>query len=137
MPAHSLPVKSPATRYRYGDRDDDARAAHSRQTRLHKHRFVEIEFPPAECGRLLELLADTPDVVKAAAALGVSHNLVYGRMHWDTEFRDQVEKVLAENCAAAAAQTETTGDLCGTYKGYRRFGGRCARCRLAKAKGRN
>lgn len=113
-------------RWRYGDRDREALAAHNLDTRRWRRELADAEFPPRCREQLLVELARTPDMVEAASAVGVSHELVYGRMRRDTAFRDRVEAVLAAHCRALA-----TGQ-CGTARGYRDAGGRCASCRRAK-----
>jgi CRISPR system Cascade subunit CasA len=118
------PGASDTSRWRYGARDGEARQAKNATDRTYRRQLADAEFPWADREYLLALLTSTPDVVKAAQQLGITHQAIYARMRWDTDFAERVEKTLRNHCLAL------TSDTCGSDTGYK-HGGRCAACRTA------
>jgi hypothetical protein len=106
------------TRYRFGDCDDEARAAHTAETTSWKRGIAEVVFTPEDQQVLLDAIR-AGATVTAAAALGLSFQAVYGRGSWDEEFRDALDTALADTCPAAHA--------CGTPSGVK-HGGHCRDC---------
>lgn len=126
MPPKALPIDQlqPSARYRRGARDDvEARRVHADQSREWRRKIASALLDEPTRAALLAAIAVTGEVRSAAGRVGVTASAVYGRMGWDEQWREQVERVLAESCQA--------GEYCGTVRGYR-AGGRCAKCRAAK-----
>ena len=126
MPTSKMPAEllADSTRYRYGDRDPRAGAVHSAQSTVWRRGLSDAAFPESARRTFLDVLVEDPDVVTAAERVGMTFQMVYGRMAWDTEFEEQVEERLSQHCRA--------GDRCGTASGYRWHHGRCRACRAAK-----
>jgi len=133
MPGNGRPTSLPLTysphdraRWRYSERDDEARAAHVEESRIRRRVVRDAMWTPKLTRQVLRLLARIPDPAEALPQLGRTTHELYGRMITEQEFAEQVEAVLAENCRALAA------GMCGRPAGYRHYGGRCAACRKAK-----
>jgi hypothetical protein len=117
-----MPAFKDVSRYRSGDRDDQARAAHTADTTSWRHGIAEVVFTGEDQQLLLDRLREGWRMRAAAAAVGLSFQAVYGRASWDGEFRDALEEVLATTCPAEG--------VCGTASGVK-HGGHCAACRSA------
>ncbi|WP_280426425.1 hypothetical protein [Nocardia carnea] len=120
------------TEFRYRDnaryhlhsaRDEAARAEHAAVSRRWRHELADAVFNARDRHMLLAAVRDGVRVSEAAAAVGVTHQQVYGRTEWDPDFRDALEEALTTSCPAGA--------YCGTPSGKRRHGGRCLACRRA------
>ncbi|MGW5383979.1 hypothetical protein [Nocardia sp. NPDC003963] len=120
------------TEFRYRDnsryhlnsaRDEAARAGHAAVSRRWRRGLADAVFNAGDRQMLLAAVRDGASVAEAAAAVGVTHQQVYGRTEWDPDFRAALEGALAASCPAGA--------LCGTPSGKRRHGGRCLACRRA------
>ncbi|OLZ43619.1 hypothetical protein BS329_38850 [Amycolatopsis coloradensis] len=119
-------VYADVSRWRQGDRDDSARAAHNAEITSWRRSLREAEFDVDDHEILFAQLRAGLRLSEAAAVVGQTTNGVYGRARWDPEFRDKLEQVLAETCRA---------EICGTASGARQ-GGHCAPCRAAHRSGR-
>lgn len=130
MPSGPAPLPRerlrPTTRYRYGSRATGDRVHHAEQSRAWRRALTDSAFDACTRTLFLAALRSLGDPKAAAERVGVSLGLVYGRMRWDNAFSARVEDVLTGLCG---------GEHCGTVRGYRE-GGRCARCRAAKARDR-
>lgn len=114
----------PSTRYRYGARDRAARADHSTASRSYRRALADADFDDATRAAFLAALAVCADVVSAAATVGYTHGVIYGRMRYDPVFTEEVEAILSATCRAIQY------GCCGSEAGYKR-GGRCWSCRSA------
>lgn len=113
---------SDVTRYRQRARDAAARAAHAADTTSWRRSIAEADFGPDEQQQLVDALRRGASMTQAAAEIGLSTNLVYGRTQWDPDFSSELEAALTETCPA--------GELCGRPAGVK-HGGHCAACRAA------
>lgn len=110
------------SRYRNGERDDDARAAHSAESASWRYDIAEVVFSVEDQQELLARLRAGWALPAAAASVGMRYQAIYGRAKWDSSFHEQLEAVLAETCPA--------GRWCGRPSGVK-HGGHCASCRAA------
>jgi hypothetical protein len=117
----------PSTRYRHGERTRHARAEHTRQSREWRRDLADAAFPLALRQKFLRLLWRDGSLPAAAARVDQTVMAIYGRMRWDSEFAELVERALTRLCR--------DNPRCGQAMGYK-LGGRCRQCRNAKRQGR-
>lgn len=114
-----------ASRWRAGDRDEQARAAHNAELREQRRRMVLERFAPVE-NRLLAALADGVPIAEAAREADLPIQAVFGRAEWDHDWRVRLDHALTEGRDPDLRH--------GTPHTHRAHRCRCPDCRAAKAR---
>lgn len=119
MPYEAL---APETQYRYGDRAEIPRQAHSRETLAYRRGLMLAMFRPVE-GRLIADLSSGVPLRDAAETAGVSVAAIHARRHWDELWANRVDTALTTGRDPSLNH--------GTAHTYRKFRCRCPECRAA------
>jgi hypothetical protein len=119
----TLVSPSPLARWRRGDRDDEARAAHLADLRARRRAAAARRLGPGTRAHLLREIATGRPLPDVAAALGVTTHAIHGLARVDEDWRRDLDAALVAGCPADVPH--------GTPAGYRRHGCRCPDCREA------
>ena len=117
-------VVSPLTRWRQGDRDDEARAAHLADLRARRNAAAARRLGPGTRTHVLREIATGRGLPEVAKAIGVSTHAIHGLARVDESWRHDLDAALLAGRPADVPH--------GTPTGYRRHGCRCPECRAAQ-----
>lgn len=115
---------APTTLYRVGCRCAVCASAHTAETVARSRALSEQALPAPARARLLKLVEEGATVPEAAAAVGVTHQQVYGRAGWDAEFGEALDEAGWFLCTLTPDHPS-----CGTASRWRRGGCRGTGCR--------
>lgn len=120
---HATDRANPLTRWRQGDRDDEAREAHNAEIRDLRRAAAAGRLGPSVRAYILREVADGRRLPEVAAALGISTNAIHGLARTDPGWRRDLETAVMDGRDPDIEH--------GAAASYRRQRCRCRDCREA------